>query len=90
MPHLIPKFGSRVDTILLGMANMITILTTKYEEPLIYWLQQLMESALDSFRQALSSTYLQNKLVEAKIDCFYKFTARLYKYGSEKLQVCVR
>ena len=69
---------------------MILMLTTKYEEPLILWLQQFMEQALDSFRQALSSTYLQNKLVEAKIECFVKFTARLYDYGTDKLRKCVR
>ena len=37
---------------------MLLILTTKYEDPLIYWFQQFMEPTLDGFRHSLSSTYL--------------------------------
>ena len=69
---------------------MVLMLTTKYEDPLVFWLQQFMEPILDSFRQSLSSTYLQHKLVEAKVECFANLTSRLYEYGTDKLRACLR
>ena len=69
---------------------MLLILTTKYEDPMIIWLQQIMEPILDSFRQSLSSTYLQHRLVEAKVSCFAHIVLRLYEFGSDKLRACLR
>jgi len=90
MPTSMSKFGSRTEKVMRGICNMVLILTTKYEDPLVFWLQQFMEPVLDSFRQGLSSSYLQHKLVEAKIHNFSLLVARLYDYGSDKLRVCVR
>lgn len=50
MPRQNPKFGAKTEKILKGICNMILILTTKYEDPLVIWLQQFMEPILDSFR----------------------------------------
>ena len=69
---------------------MILILTYKYEEPVVLWLKQLMEPCLDALRQTLSSTYLANKLVEAKIHSFTVLVSRLYEYGSDKLRQMLR
>ena len=49
-----------------------------------------MEPILDSFRQGLSSSYLNHKLIEAKVQCFADLIDRLYEYGSDKLRVCIR
>ena len=49
-----------------------------------------MEPILDSFRQGLSSSYLQHRLVEAKVHCFASLVQKLYDYGSDKLRLCVR
>lgn len=73
-----------------GIANMILILTTKYEDPMIIWLQQLMEPVLDSLRQGMSSSYLKHRLVEAKVHSFANLVSRLYDNGSDKLRLCVR
>ena len=90
MPSTIPKFGLRTDKVMTGIANMILILTTKYEDPMIIWLQQFMEPVLDSFRQGMSSSYLKHRLVEAKVHSFANLVSRLYDYGSDKLRLCVR
>ena len=49
-----------------------------------------MEPCLDAFRQALSSTYLANKLVEAKINSFVMMVQRLYEYGPDMLRQVLR
>lgn len=49
-----------------------------------------MEPILDNFRQGLSSTYLQHRLVEEKVHHFTTLVSSLYQYGSDKLRVCVR
>ena len=69
---------------------MLLILTYKYEEPVVLWFKQLMEPCLDALRQTLSSTYLANKLVEAKIHSFTVLVSRLYEYGSDKLRQMLR
>jgi len=50
MPVQMPKFGVKTEKVLKGLCNMLLILTTKYEDPLIVWFQQFMEPILDSFR----------------------------------------
>ena len=42
MPMQMSKFGAKTDKILTGIANLVLILTTKYEEPLVIWFKQLM------------------------------------------------
>ena len=90
LPSQMPKFGAQADQVLIGICNMILILTYKYEEPVVFWLKQLMEPCLDALRQTLSSTYLANKLVEAKIHSFIVLVSRLYEYGSDKLRQSLR
>ena len=48
MPVQMSKFGTKTDAIVQGICNMLLILTTKYEDPMIIWLQQIMEPILDS------------------------------------------
>ena len=39
MPSQMSKSGYKTNEIMKGICNMILILTTKYEDPLIIWLQ---------------------------------------------------
>jgi len=38
MPSQMPKFGQHTELVLKGICNMLLILTTKYEDPLVFWL----------------------------------------------------
>lgn len=38
----------------------------------------------------MSSTYLQHRLVEAKVQCFSDMVTHLYEYGTDKLRACLR
>ena len=49
-----------------------------------------MEPCIEAFKQSLNSTYLANKLVEAKVHNFVMMVQRLYDYGPDKLRQVLR
>jgi hypothetical protein len=85
-----PNFGQHTESVLKGILNLVIVLTNKYQSPALPWFIQLMEPCTEALRESLSSTYLANQLVEARISNFVHLVRHLNDYGTESLLNAVK
>jgi hypothetical protein len=85
-----PKFGTEIDTIIIGLAKLLLIMGLSFKDSLFSWFREIIRPNWEVLSQILNSAYLSPEVIDSKVRYVTVLYKNLYRYSEDSFKASLR